>query len=65
MNFALTFCYLFYFLPAYKCYITDPGPRIIATKGEVWPKPQFQIKTEKYYVVRAQLFDFKVSDSVS
>nr|CAH7712805.1 unnamed protein product [Callosobruchus chinensis] len=36
-----------------------PGPQVLATEGEVWPKPQKQEKSYQYYVVDAQLFEFK------
>ncbi|KAJ8980186.1 hypothetical protein NQ317_011431 [Molorchus minor] len=44
----------------YHGYIVDPGPTIKATKGEVWPKPQSQDKYDSYFVVRPQVFEFKV-----
>ncbi|CAG9786544.1 unnamed protein product [Diatraea saccharalis] len=31
-------------------YIVDPGPRYPPTKGEVWPKPQYERK-ENYYLI--------------
>nr|CAI5869534.1 unnamed protein product [Callosobruchus analis] len=37
----------------------NPGPETLATDGEVWPKPQKQEKFDQYYVVDAQLFEFK------
>lgn len=64
MNIVLTLFSIIYSLSIGDCYIRDPGPRVIATKGEIWPKPQFQIKTENYLVVRPKLFQFKVSSFV-
>ncbi|XP_074030634.1 beta-hexosaminidase subunit beta [Leptinotarsa decemlineata] len=44
-------------------YIVDPGPQYKATKGEVWPKPNSQVKHDTYFIVRPQLFRFKANDS--
>lgn len=56
----LTLCNFLCLLLTSECYIVDPGPRVIATKGEIWPKPQFQIKTNDYLIVKPQNFNFKV-----
>ncbi|RZC35144.1 beta-hexosaminidase subunit alpha-like [Asbolus verrucosus] len=42
----------------------DPGPAVIATKGEVWPKPQQQQKSSDYLVIRPHIFSFKVPNDV-
>lgn len=41
-------------------YIEHPGPKVIATKGEVWPKPQVQEKSEDYKIIRPHIFNFQV-----
>ncbi|XP_055372164.1 beta-hexosaminidase subunit beta-like [Condylostylus longicornis] len=41
-------------------YIIDPGPQIKATNGEVWPRPKFEQKTPKYFVIDPDNFDFSV-----
>ncbi|VEN54407.1 unnamed protein product [Callosobruchus maculatus] len=38
---------------------SKPGPQVLSTDGEVWPKPQKQEKFDQYYVVDAQLFEFQ------
>lgn len=42
-------------------YDVEPGPRVKATKGEVWPIPKTRIVTQKYFIVTASSFTFKVS----
>ncbi|KAF2878769.1 hypothetical protein ILUMI_27396 [Ignelater luminosus] len=42
------------------CYIVEPGPTVRATKGAVWPKPQRQISSDSFYIVRPQAFEFRV-----
>ncbi|KAJ8944945.1 hypothetical protein NQ318_013093 [Aromia moschata] len=42
------------------CYIVDPGPKVIATKGEVWPKPQLQQNYDSYFIVQPQIFEFRI-----
>lgn len=37
-----------------------PGPSVKATKGEIWPKPLEQIKSNDYYILRPALFKFQV-----
>ncbi|KAJ8925860.1 hypothetical protein NQ315_009712 [Exocentrus adspersus] len=44
-----------------NCYIIDPGPTVIATKGEVWPKPYSQQNSSKYYGFRPVLFQFTLT----
>ncbi|CAB3236552.1 unnamed protein product [Arctia plantaginis] len=41
--------------------IVEPGPKYPPTKGEVWPKPQQQIKRDTYYKLRPLAFNFTVS----
>lgn len=36
------------------------GPLVIASKGEVWPKPQNEEKSINYYVICSKNFIFKV-----
>lgn len=38
-----------------------PGPRVVATKGEVWPKPHQQNATDEYFIFRPRHFIFLVS----
>ncbi|RZC34075.1 Glyco hydro 20 domain containing protein [Asbolus verrucosus] len=42
----------------------DLGPDVIATKGEVWPKPQRQEKSQNYFIVQPQTFNFMPPDNV-
>ncbi|KAG5868152.1 Beta-hexosaminidase subunit beta, partial [Gonioctena quinquepunctata] len=51
------------FLYTVECYIEEPGPRFKATKGEVWPKPQHQIKNDSYFILRPQIFQFQAKNS--
>ncbi|CAH1967169.1 unnamed protein product [Acanthoscelides obtectus] len=39
--------------------VENVGPHVHATAGEVWPKPKYQEGTDQFYVVDAQLFEFK------
>ncbi|XP_026464309.1 uncharacterized protein LOC113366875 [Ctenocephalides felis] len=43
---------------AYRDWIEEPGPRVKATQGEVWPKPQQQRSTNEVMVVRPSVFLF-------
>lgn len=43
-----------------NCYIVDPGPKVRATKGEIWPKPKYQISSDLYSIVRNSIFEFQV-----
>nr|ABB76924.1 beta-N-acetylglucoasminidase 1 [Spodoptera frugiperda] len=38
--------------------IVNPGPRYPPTKGEVWPKPQQQIKEQTYFKLSPSVFKF-------
>lgn len=49
------------FILVINSYIIDPGPKVIATKGEAWPKPQYQISSDLYSVVRSSVFQFEVN----
>lgn len=42
-------------------YTIEPGPKVVATKGAVWPKPKQQESFANFYVVVPQDFEFKVS----
>ncbi|XP_045777364.1 beta-hexosaminidase subunit alpha-like [Maniola jurtina] len=42
-------------------WLTPPGPKYPPTKGEVWPKPQIEVKGKTYYVLPSQ-FKFKIMD---
>ncbi|CAH1112226.1 unnamed protein product [Psylliodes chrysocephalus] len=42
-------------------YIEKPGPRYPPTKGEVWPRPQTQIKNGSYFILKPSLFQFKLT----
>lgn len=46
------------------CYIVEPGPTVRATKGAVWPKPQRQVLSNSFYIVRPQAFEFRVCKNV-
>lgn len=48
----------------YKDWIEYPGPRVKATQGEVWPKPQKQISTNDVMVVRPSVFLFVVRNTL-
>lgn len=41
--------------------IVPPGPKFPATKGEVWPKPQHELKTHIYYTFNPSYFNITVS----
>jgi hexosaminidase len=43
----------------------NPGPVVQATKGEVWPKPQQQEKSQDFFVIRPHTFSFEVRRSVN
>lgn len=61
-------CALFFLLTLGLCYghfygntiKVDPGPSVIGTKGEVWPKPQQQAYYDGYMIVRPNIFQFRV-----
>ncbi|KAG8221826.1 hypothetical protein J437_LFUL003460 [Ladona fulva] len=38
-----------------------PGPTVTPTRGQVWPKPLKRTESDNYLVVRASLFNFKVT----
>ncbi|CAH1636777.1 unnamed protein product [Spodoptera littoralis] len=38
--------------------ISNPGPKYPPTKGEVWPKPQQQIKEQTYFKLSPSVFKF-------
>jgi hexosaminidase len=42
----------------------NPGPVVHATKGEVWPKPQQQEKSQDFFVIRPHTFSFKAPDNI-
>ncbi|XP_060535041.1 beta-hexosaminidase subunit alpha-like [Cylas formicarius] len=44
-------------------YVVNPGPLVVATRGEVWPKPQSQNSSENYFILRPKQFQFKVNDA--
>lgn len=41
-------------------YIVNPGPMVLATKGEIWPKPKAQTTGETFYTVRPKVLKFEV-----
>ncbi|XP_045452690.1 beta-hexosaminidase subunit alpha-like [Melitaea cinxia] len=43
-------------------WIIKPGPKYPPTKGEVWPKPQYQIKENTFYILIPRQFEFKATD---
>ncbi|XP_056642782.1 beta-hexosaminidase subunit beta-like [Diorhabda sublineata] len=43
-----------------ESYIEEPGARYPATKGEIWPKPRYQIKNDTYFIIRPQLFKIEI-----
>lgn len=44
-------------------YDVEPGPKVRATKGQVWPIPYKRDVSEKFFVIRASSFEFQVSGS--
>lgn len=50
-------------LNAIDCWIVDPGPLVIATKGEVWPEPQIYNKSEDFLILRPKYFKIKINSS--
>lgn len=55
----LIFLNLIYFTTS-SVFIVDPGPKVIASKGAVWPKPKKHIISTDYSVVRASILRFQV-----
>ncbi|CAG9764281.1 unnamed protein product [Ceutorhynchus assimilis] len=63
-----SFCFvvsiiLIWSLRSIKCSI--PGPAVKASKGEVWPKPQQQNVSDKYFVFRPRNFEFEIAKGSS
>nr|XP_022921143.1 beta-hexosaminidase subunit beta-like isoform X1 [Onthophagus taurus] len=56
--FTFAFAFLACSLHLSESWIVDPGPTVIATKGEVWPKPQGQEKYEEYFHLDKSQFKF-------
>lgn len=50
------------FFAAISCYYIKPGPQVIATKGEVWPKPQRRDYFPEYMIVQPQNFKFHATN---
>lgn len=44
-----------------NCYFVKPGPQVIATKGEIWPKPKQQTIYSTFSVIRPSTLNFEVS----
>lgn len=44
-----------------NCYIVKPGPLVIATQGEVWPKPQTRIYSNAFRLIKLDDFKFKIA----
>ncbi|XP_072385897.1 beta-hexosaminidase subunit alpha-like [Diabrotica undecimpunctata] len=44
-----------------QCYIEKPGPRYPPTKGEIWPKPSYQIKNESFFLLDPETFEIKTT----
>lgn len=40
---------------------TQPGPQVVATRGEPWPLPQQYNKNEDFFVLRPAIFRFVVN----
>ncbi|XP_030762521.1 beta-hexosaminidase subunit alpha-like isoform X2 [Sitophilus oryzae] len=51
------------FTECVDCYIVNPGPLYVATKGEIWPKPQDQVKSEDYFVITPENFTFLLAEN--
>ncbi|XP_063616540.1 beta-hexosaminidase subunit alpha-like [Cydia splendana] len=43
------------------CQAIVPGPKYIPTKGEIWPKPQYEKKNKAVYLVDKDKLEFKVT----
>uniref|UniRef100_A0AAR5Q2S4 beta-N-acetylhexosaminidase n=1 Tax=Dendroctonus ponderosae TaxID=77166 RepID=A0AAR5Q2S4_DENPD len=46
-----------------EAYIVNPGPKYVATKGAVWPKPQEQELFETFFTINPAAFKFVVDSS--
>ncbi|XP_050293724.1 beta-hexosaminidase subunit alpha-like [Anthonomus grandis grandis] len=42
-----------------------PGPEIVATKGQLWPKPQQQNVSASYFVLQPRTFEFQIQKGSS
>lgn len=43
-----------------RSYIVHPGPKYVATKGYVWPKPLNQTSEDEFYSINPVQFEFEV-----
>ncbi|XP_034835450.1 beta-hexosaminidase subunit beta-like [Maniola hyperantus] len=43
-------------------WLSQSGPKYPPTKGEVWPKPQIEVKSKTYYVFNPSQFKVKIMD---
>ncbi|KAB0803183.1 hypothetical protein PPYR_00153 [Photinus pyralis] len=47
-------------LIASNCYTVKPGPLVIATEGEVWPKPYKRIYSDSFHLINPSDFSFNI-----
>lgn len=43
-------------------YVVEPGPKIISTRGEIWPIPYQRNVTTAYFDIQPAFFKFQVSE---
>ncbi|CAH2268298.1 jg5490 [Pararge aegeria aegeria] len=43
-------------------WLAQPGPKYPPTKGEVWPKPQIEVKEKTFYIFNPSQFKVKILD---
>ncbi|KAF7277868.1 hypothetical protein GWI33_009122 [Rhynchophorus ferrugineus] len=55
--------FVLYLIGLSKAYIVNPGPLYVATKGEIWPRPQQQQKSDDYFVLSPRDFQFILSEN--
>ncbi|CAG9859144.1 unnamed protein product [Phyllotreta striolata] len=63
MNFPINLATICLYITLANCYIIDPGPRYPATKGEIWPQPKNQTKSDEFFVLKPSNFEFKLTTS--
>ncbi|XP_063700127.1 beta-hexosaminidase subunit beta-like [Culicoides brevitarsis] len=55
-------CLAIVFVAECSAYIVDPGPVVIATSGEIWPKPKKQQTEETFSTFTPTNFHFKATE---
>lgn len=50
----------FFAAPSDSIYIVEPGPKFPPTRGEVWPKPQQEKKSDYFYLFRPDVIQIEI-----